>query len=241
MTNIAREVLDEKTIDRDPIKQFQLWFNDAFAAGLPLPEAMTLATATPDGKPSARMVLLKQVDHDGFVFYTNYRSAKAEQLDANPYAALVFYWAKLDRQVRVEGSVVRTSAQESRDYFKTRPRESQIGAWASPQSEAISSRDVLEQRRQELGIRVTLGARTADVLGLVLRHGVRVTGAGIAAGVVGGLALSRVIERLLFGVSSTDPLTFAAAALVLGAAGLLACWIPAREATKVDPLVALRH
>ena len=150
MTNIAREVLDEKTIDRDPIKQFQLWFNDAFAAGLPLPEAMTLATATPDGKPSARMVLLKQVDHDGFVFYTNYRSAKAEQLDANPYAALVFYWAKLDRQVRVEGSVVRTSAQESRDYFKTRPRESQIGAWASPQSEAISSRDVLEQRRQEL-------------------------------------------------------------------------------------------
>ena len=150
MTNIALEGLDEKTIDRDPIKQFQLWFNDAIAAGLPLPEAMTLATATPDGKPSARMVLLKQVDHDGFVFFTNYRSAKAEQLDANPYAALVFYWAQLDRQVRVEGSVVRTSAQESCDYFKTRPRESQIGAWASAQSQAIASRDVLEQRAQEL-------------------------------------------------------------------------------------------
>jgi len=150
MTNIALEGLDEKTIDRDPIKQFQLWFNDAFAAGLPMPEAMTLATATPDGKPSARMVLLKQIDHDGFVFFTNYRSAKAEQLDANPYAALVFYWAKLDRQVRVEGSVVRTSAQESCDYFKTRPRESQIGAWASEQSQAISSRNVLEQRAQEL-------------------------------------------------------------------------------------------
>jgi len=150
MTNIALEGLDEKTIDRDPIKQFQLWFNDAFAAGLPLPEAMTLATATPDGKPSARMVLLKQVDHDGFVFFTNYRSAKAEQLDANPYAALVFYWAKLDRQVRVEGSVVKTSAQESCDYFKTRPRESQIGAWASSQSQAISSREVLEQRAREL-------------------------------------------------------------------------------------------
>ena len=150
MTNIALEGLDEKTIDRDPIKQFQLWFNDAFAAGLPLPEAMTLATATPDGKPSARMVLLKQVDHDGFVFFTNYRSAKAEQLDANPYAALVFYWAKLDRQVRVEGSIVKTSAQESCDYFKTRPRESQIGAWASAQSQAISSRDVLEQRAREL-------------------------------------------------------------------------------------------
>jgi len=145
MTNI-----DEKTIDRDPIKQFKIWFDDAFAAGLPMPEAMTLATATPDGKPSARMVLLKQVDHDGFVFFTNYRSAKAEQLDANPYAALVFYWAKLDRQVRVEGSVVRTSAEESCDYFKTRPRESQIGAWASEQSQAISSRNVLEQRAQEL-------------------------------------------------------------------------------------------
>ncbi len=150
MTNIALEGLDEKTIDRDPIKQFQLWFNDAIAVGLPLPEAMTLATATPDGKPSARMVLLKQVDHDGFVFFTNYRSAKAEQLDANPYAALVFYWATLDRQVRVEGSVLRTSAQESCDYFKTRPRESQIGAWASAQSQAIGSRDVLEQRAQEL-------------------------------------------------------------------------------------------
>ena len=142
--------LDEKTISRDPIKQFQLWLNDAIAAQLPLPEAMTLATATPDGKPSARMVLLKQVDDDGFVFFTNYNSAKAVQLDANPYAALVFYWAQLDRQVRVEGSVERTLAQESRDYFKTRPRESQIGAWASAQSEVVSGREALEQRAQEL-------------------------------------------------------------------------------------------
>ena len=142
--------LDERLIDRDPIKQFQAWFNDAIEAKLPLPEAMTLATAAPDGRPSARMVLLKQVDHAGFVFFTNYRSAKARQLDANPYAALVFYWAQLDRQVRVEGSVTRTSAQESRDYFQTRPRESQIGAWASEQSEVISGRDVLERRAQEL-------------------------------------------------------------------------------------------
>jgi pyridoxamine 5'-phosphate oxidase len=142
--------LDEKTIDPDPIKQFQIWFNDAIAAKLPMPEAMTLATATRDGRPSARMVLLKQVDHDGFVFFTNYRSAKAEQLDANPYAALVFYWSQLDRHVRIEGSVVKTSAQESRDYFKTRPRESQIGAWASEQSQAIAGRDVLEHRAQEL-------------------------------------------------------------------------------------------
>ena len=150
MTNSALEGLDEKTINRDPITQFQAWLDDAIAAKLPLPEAMTLATATPDGKPSARMVLLKQVDEDGFVFFTNYNSAKAEQLDSNPYAALVFYWAQLDRQVRVEGSVVRTSAEESRDYFKTRPRESQIGAWASAQSEVISGREVLEQRAREL-------------------------------------------------------------------------------------------
>src|ERR1700741_3358700 len=148
--DIALEGLDEKTIDRDPIKQFQRWLNDAIAAQLPLPEAMTLATATADGRPSARMVLLKQVDDDGFVFFTNYNSAKAEQLDTNPYAALVFYWSPLDRQVRIEGSVVRTSAEESRDYFKTRPRESQIGAWASAQSEVISGREVLEQRAKEL-------------------------------------------------------------------------------------------
>ena len=158
--NHIAEDLDEKTIDRDPIKQFQLWFDDAVAAKLPLPEAMTLATATPDGKPSARVVLLKQVDHDGFVFFTNYRSAKGEQLDANPYAALVFYWVQLDRQVRVEGSVVKTSAQESRDYFSTRPRESQIGAWASEQSQAIRSREDLEQRARE--VEALYGDREVD-------------------------------------------------------------------------------
>jgi pyridoxamine 5'-phosphate oxidase len=142
--------LDEKAIAPDPIKQFQTWLNDAIEAQIPLAEAMTLATATPDGRPTARMVLLKQVDEDGFVFFTNYRSAKARQLDANPYAALVFYWNQLERQVRVEGSVARVSAQESRDYFQTRPRESQIGAWASDQSDVIAGRDVLEQRAREL-------------------------------------------------------------------------------------------
>ncbi len=150
MTTTLIEGLDEKLIDRDPIEQFQIWFNDAIAAKLPMPEAMTLATATPDGRPSARMVLLKQVDHDGFVFYTNYHSAKAAQLDANPYAALVFYWTQLDRQVRVEGSVSKTSPEESREYFRTRPRESQIGAWTSEQSEVIAGREVLEQRAREL-------------------------------------------------------------------------------------------
>ena len=144
------EGLDEKTIDRDPIKQFQLWLNDAIAAKLPLPEAMTLATATPDGKPSARMVLLKQVDEDGFVFFTNYQERESRAVGCESLCSAGLLLGQLDRQVRVEGSVVRTSAQESRDYFKTRPRESQIGAWASAQSEVISGREVLEQRAKEL-------------------------------------------------------------------------------------------
>jgi pyridoxamine 5'-phosphate oxidase len=144
------ETLDEKRVERDPIKQFQLWFDDALAARIPLAEAMTLATATPEGRPSARMVLLKQVDEAGFVFFTNYHSSKAAQLESNPYAALVFYWNSLDRQVRVEGKVERTPPEESVVYFQTRPRESQIGAWASPQSSVIAGREVLEQRAQEL-------------------------------------------------------------------------------------------
>jgi pyridoxamine 5'-phosphate oxidase len=144
------EVLDEKQIERDPIKQFQSWFNEGFEAKLPMPDAMSLATVTPDGRPTARMVLLKQVDDEGFVFFTNYQSSKARQLEINPYAALVFYWPQFERQVRVEGKVTKTSAEESAAYFKTRPRESQIGAWASPQSEVISAREVLEQRAHEL-------------------------------------------------------------------------------------------
>lgn len=144
------EVLDDKRIESDPIKQFKIWFDEAIAANLPMPDAMNLATVTPDGRPTARMVLLKQVDAEGFVFFTNYQSSKARQLEINPYAALVFYWVQLDRQVRVEGKVIKTSAEESAAYFKTRPRESQIGAWASPQSEVISAREVLEQRAHEL-------------------------------------------------------------------------------------------
>lgn len=144
------ETLDEKRIDRDPIKQFQVWFDEAIGAKLPMPDAMSLATVTPDGRPTARMVLLKQVDTEGFVFFTNYQSSKARQLEINPYGALVFYWPQLERQVRVEGKVNKTSAEESAAYFKTRPRESQIGAWASPQSEVISAREVLEQRAHEL-------------------------------------------------------------------------------------------
>ena len=149
MTDIS-EALDEQTIDRDPINQFKRWFDDAIASGMKLPEAMTLATATRDGRPSARVVLLKDVDNEGFVFFTNYRSAKARDLEANPQAALVFYWSQFDRQVRVEGTVERVSAEESRTYFKTRPRESQIGAWASPQSDIIENRELLETRVAEL-------------------------------------------------------------------------------------------
>ena len=149
MTN-TQETLDEQLINRDPVAQFQRWFADAVAAGLPLPEAMSLSTITPEGKPAARMVLLKRVDAEGFVFFTNYRSAKARELAANPNASLVFFWPQLERQVRVEGVASKTSAAESREYFANRPRGSQIGAWASPQSEVISAREVLEQRRAEL-------------------------------------------------------------------------------------------
>ena len=144
------EGLEESNADADPLRQFHRWFDDARAAGLPLPEAMTLATANKDGRPSARLVLLKHADERGFVFYTNYGSQKARELDANPQAALVFYWPQLERQVRIEGSVSRVSSSESDEYFQTRPRESQIGALASPQSEAISGREVLQQRFEEL-------------------------------------------------------------------------------------------
>jgi pyridoxamine 5'-phosphate oxidase len=144
------EGLNEHEIARDPISQFQAWFDDVIAARLPMPDAMSLSTVTPDGRPTARMVLLKQVDAEGFVFFTNYNSNKARQLEINPYAALVFYWPQLERQVRVEGKVSKTSLEESSAYFKTRPRESQIGAWASPQSDVISAREVLEQRAHEL-------------------------------------------------------------------------------------------
>ena len=143
-------VLDETTVDGDPIKQFRRWFDDAIASGSHLPESMTLATATAEGKPAARVVLLKQFDEAGFVFYTNYRSAKAKELDENPQAALVFYWVGLDRQVRVEGKVERVSSAESEEYFKTRPRESQLGALASPQSEVIEGREVLEEHLRAL-------------------------------------------------------------------------------------------
>ena len=143
-------VLDEANVDPDPIRQFGRWFRYAEAAGVPLAEAMTLATASSAGAPSARIVLLKGVDKRGFVFYTNYESRKCRELLENPLAALVFYWNPLGRQVRVEGTVEKASQQESEEYFATRPRGSRLGAWASRQSEVIPSRDVLEARLGEL-------------------------------------------------------------------------------------------
>jgi pyridoxamine 5'-phosphate oxidase len=142
--------LSETEAHDNPFEQFKIWFEQALAAQLPEPNAMTIATATPDGKPSARMVLLKDYDERGFVFYTNYESHKGRQLGENPWGALAFWWVQLERQVRIEGRVEKVSEAESDAYFHSRPIESQLGAWASHQSQAIESREVLEQRLQQL-------------------------------------------------------------------------------------------
>lgn len=142
--------LNEEDADPNPFKQFERWFKQAETAVPILPNAMTLATATKAGVPSTRVVLLKDFDEHGFVFYTNYQSQKGNELDENPIAALSFYWAEPSRQVRMTGTVTRTSRSESEAYFHTRPIDSQLGAWASNQSEVISSRDVLERRMEEL-------------------------------------------------------------------------------------------
>lgn len=138
--------LTEADVDADPIRQFIAWLQEALTAKAHEPNAMTLATSTPNGVPSARIVLLKGVDGESFVFYTNYRSRKGRELDQNPRAALVFYWPELERQVRVEGDVERTSAAESDEYFNSRPPASRIGSAASEQSQPIASREALEQR-----------------------------------------------------------------------------------------------
>ncbi len=145
--------LHETEVDSNPFRQFQLWLDEAIAARLPQPLGMALATATVDGRPSVRMVLLRGLDERGFAFFTNYESRKAQELEANPQAALVFYWAELDRQIRIEGIVERISAEESDVYFRSRERGSRLGAWASPQSQVIASRDFLEQRMEELTAR----------------------------------------------------------------------------------------
>jgi pyridoxamine 5'-phosphate oxidase len=133
-----------------PLELVREWYGEAVAAGLPEPSAMALATATPDGAPSVRFVLLKGIDDTGVQFFTNYESRKGRQLSENPHAALVFLWKALERQVNVTGTVARVSTEESEAYFRTRPREARIGAWASPQSRVLASREELDARVGEI-------------------------------------------------------------------------------------------
>jgi len=149
----GRGQLNEADVAADPIAQFERWFADARQAGLPEVNAMTLATADASGAPSARIVLLKDVDVRGFSFFTNYASRKGNDLTSNPRAALCFYWQPLERQVRIEGVVERVSREESEAYFRTRPIASQIGAWASAQSSVVADRAALERREKDLAER----------------------------------------------------------------------------------------
>ena len=146
----SRHALSETDVDLNPLVQFNRWLQEALSSRLPEPNAMALATATGEGRPSVRMVLLKGYDERGFVFFTNYEGRKSSELLSNPNGALLFYWSELERQVRIEGSVEKTSRQESEEYFNTRPLESRLGAWASRQSEVIPGRSDLEQKVSDL-------------------------------------------------------------------------------------------
>ena len=152
-TEYRRATLDESSVEPDPIRQFERWFTEAIDAKMPEPNAMTLATVDADGNPSARVVLLKGADERGFTFFTNYASRKGRELAARTRAALLFYWPELERQIRIEGAVTRVDADESAQYFSGRPRPSQLGAWASPQSEPIGGRAELEARFAEVADR----------------------------------------------------------------------------------------
>jgi pyridoxamine 5'-phosphate oxidase len=145
--------LDEANCETNPIDQFANWFREAKASRLKEPNAMTLATATPKGRPSARIVLLKEFSEAGFYFYTNYGSQKGRECETNPNVALTFYWAELERQVRVEGTVSRVNPEKSEAYFRSRPRGSRLGAWVSNQSELIENREVLEKRLSQIELR----------------------------------------------------------------------------------------
>lgn len=149
--------LREQDVDPDPLRQFARWYADAQDAGVRMPEAAAVATATPDGAPSVRMVLVKGFDERGFVFFSSYASRKGRELAANPRAALLFHWDPLGRQVRIEGPVEHTSAEETAAYVRSRPRGSQLSALASPQSETIESRAALERRVAELEAQYTDG------------------------------------------------------------------------------------
>ena len=142
--------LSESDVDGNPYSQFEKWFTEALNAEVLEPNAMTLATANTDGIPSARIVLLKEFTDQGFVFYTNYDSQKGKEIESNPYAALIFFWADLERQIRIEGVVEKVSEEESNQYFHSRPKGSQLGALTSPQSQTIASREFLEEKLADL-------------------------------------------------------------------------------------------
>jgi pyridoxamine 5'-phosphate oxidase len=148
-----RSGLSEASADPDPIRQFERWLADAVSAGLPLPNAMTLATVTPAGAPSARIVLLKGVERGGFLFYTNYLSRKGRELERRASACLLFLWSELERQVRIDGTVQKVSAAESDAYYATRPLGARLSAWASAQSETVGNRDFLEKAMEEARLR----------------------------------------------------------------------------------------
>jgi pyridoxamine 5'-phosphate oxidase len=157
MQNIAdlrkeylRATLDTANVLSDPVKQFEKWFDEAVQAGVAEPNAMHLATVNEQGKPSARIVLLKGIEANKFLFYTNYQSKKGKELEANSACALTFFWPDIERQVRVEGVADRVSANVSKNYFQSRPRASQVGAWASPQSSIIKDRVILEERTAQI-------------------------------------------------------------------------------------------
>jgi pyridoxamine 5'-phosphate oxidase len=146
----ASDRLNKKTARKNPFEQFELWLAEAIEKQLREPNAMVLSTASADGKPSSRVVLLRGFENEGFTFYTNYESRKGKEVRENPRAALLFYWAEIEKQVRVEGVIAKTDEENSNAYFASRPRESQIGAWASPQSSVIENRRFIEEKFAEL-------------------------------------------------------------------------------------------
>ena len=146
----SKHTLDISDVQGDPIEQFQLWFDEANKVEISEVNAMHLSTVNPNGMPSSRIILLKGIENNGFVFFTNYQSDKGKDLDANPAAALLFFWKELERQVRIQGHVEKISKDDSEQYFQSRPKGSQIGAWTSPQSTVIESRELLEEREKAI-------------------------------------------------------------------------------------------
>lgn len=170
--NYSRQALTEDSVSQDPLDQFKVWLNEAIVSQVLEPTAFVLSTVSDDCRPSARVVLLKEVSSEGFVFFTNYESRKGKDLEQHPFASLTFFWAELERQVRIEGSIVKVPEEVSDAYFHSRPRGSQIGAWASPQSKEISSRaelEVADKKFNEEFANLTSVPRPAHWGGYVLR------------------------------------------------------------------------